>query len=384
MPATITATPSDAPQGQSKKGAASAPATIIPFARASKYHIEQGDTKSAIVINAAAPGTYNFPVPSYGYLAAVLLSITATGGTGSAGVYYEDAPWSIIQSIALYDVNGVPIYQVTGYDAYLIAKFGAYRLFGLDLATQYAAPSSGNFSFILPLFLEFGQDGLGALPNMDASARYNLQVILASATASASGPVFTTAPTTYPTLSMQLEVLCRAQPTATDLYGNKNSTTPPGVGTVQYWTAQTFTGLANGANTLQLTRVGNMIRNHLLIWRNANGTRASAEGADVPGLFEMDWDAGPRYIANTATLRFLQFLQSGYNYPAGCLLLQNTTDPDHVAVAEYGDEWMQTLGATKLTLRYSAGGGAGTLRVLTNDIVPASAQVFGAPSLALG
>lgn len=389
MPAGIAPTPSDAPVGQQKKGSASSVA-VIPFARSSKWHIEQGNTQTGIAINSAQPGTLNFPIPSYGYLSAVLITVAATGGTGTAAVAFEDAPWSLLSSIQLQDVNGVPIVQLSGYSAYLAAKYGGYRVFPLDGSSNQnvyqPVQTSGNFKFILPIFLEFGRDGLGCLPNMDASARYNLQIVLASGLASATGPVYTTAPTGYPTVSITVEALFRSQPPATDMFGNQNSVTPPAVGTVQYWTSQTASGLANGANTIQLTRVGNLIRNHVLVFRNTNGTRATAETAgDVPLSLEMDWDVGVRYLANVATLRQLFGYQTyGYDVPNGVVVLPNTTDPDRLAVSEYGDEWLPTVGATKLTLRFTTTTGNGSLAIVTNDIVPASGQIYSASGLSIG
>lgn len=385
MPALVSPTPTDAPVGQQKKGAA-ANQSNLPFARSSKWHVEQGNNVAGIVIgSASAPQTFNFALPSYGYLSAVLLTVTATGGTGVAAVAFEDAPWSILQQVMLQDTNGVPIQLYAGYDGFLQAKFGGYRLFGPDLSTFAfsTVSSAGNFKFILPMYLEFGRDGLGCLPNNDASARYNLQVIIATGAASATGPVYTTAPTGYPTIAMQVEVLCRSMPAATDIFGNNNTISPPAVGTVQYWSKQSATGLANGSNTIQLSRVGNLIRQHILIFRHSDGTRANAEGADVPTLFEFDWDAGVRYQCNTTTLRFLDFMTYGYDNPNGVLILCNTTDPDRTPVCEYGDEWLPTVGATKLTLRFSTTAANGSLTILTNDIVPASGQVYSAPSMSM-
>lgn len=376
--------PTDRPVGQQKpaQGSQQAKAPVAPFGRAGRYHIEQGNTQSGIAINVAAPGTFNFPIPSYGYLSCVLLTVTASGGTGVAATYYEDAPWSIIQSLALTDVNGVPIYQVTGYQAYLAAKFGGYRPFGPDISAltsiYQAGSTAGNFNFILPIWLEFGRDGLGCLPNSDASARYNLQVVLASGNAAASGPVYTAAPTGYPTVALQVEVLCRAQPPATDMFGNRQQTRPPALGTVQYWTAQTFSALS-GAQNIQLQRVGNLIRHHVLVFRdNGNGTRATAETSDLPTTVEMDWDAGVRYVANLATLRsLLTDMPYGVDDPKGVLLLPNTLDPDQLPFSEVGQQWLPTVGATKLALRFTPAATV-QLQVLTNDIVPASAGVYNA------
>lgn len=376
----LTGIQSDAPVGQQKQDGGNTPQKVVPFARASKWHTEQGDSRSGIAINVAAPGTFNFPIPSYGYLSAVLLTVTASGGTGTTAVAYEDAPWSMIQQILLTDVNGTPIMQLSGYHAYLASKFGGYRLFGLDATslTSIFQPvqTSGNFKFVLPIYLEFANDGLGVLVNTDASARYNLQVILASGVAAATGPVYTTAPTGFPTLSLQVEAIFRSRPLAVDMFGSRNSTTPPALGTIQYWSAQTFSALS-GAQTLQLTRVGNLVRNHILVFRdNANGTRATAETSDLPtGAVQFDWDSSPRYIENVATRRLIEFLSGGYDMPQGVMMYRNTFDPDKIAVSEYGDEWLSTVGASKLTLRFTPAASVG-LTVLTNDVVPAGTQVF--------
>jgi hypothetical protein len=402
----VAPTPSDMPVGQQKKGAPSS-AAMIPFARASKLHIEQSNVQT--VVPSTSQQVINFPVASYGYLSALLVTVVATGGTGVAAVFYEDAPWSVLAQVQLSDVNGVPLFQLSGFNAYLAAKYGGYRLFppdGIGSANStfgtattnanvseqnrfvYSTTSDGNYKFILPLFLEFGLDGLGCLPNMDASARYNLQLTVNNVNSinATTGPVYTTTPTGLPTaITVTVEVLARSQPPAQDMFGNVNSTTPPAVGTVQYWTNQTASGLANGANTIQLSRVGNLVRNHIFVFRNTNGTRITAEGADVPSLFEFDWDVGQRYVANTATLRYIfGYAAYGIDVPNGVILLSNTMDPDWIGVSEYGDQWLGTVGATKFTMRFTTTAGNGSMSILTNDIVPASGQVYAAPMLMTG
>src|ERR1700737_2170551 len=209
----IPATPTDSPTGLQKKGAPS-DVQMLPFARASKLHIEQSN--SQVVTPSTAQQIFNFPLASYGYLSAILVTVSATGGTGTAAVYYEDAPWSALAQVQLSDVNGVPLNQLSGYNQYLAAKYGGYRLyppdgygtstspFGASVTTNndistanafvYSTPTNGNYKFILPIFLEFGLDGLGCLPNMDASARYNLQLTVAAVNTinATTGPVYTT------------------------------------------------------------------------------------------------------------------------------------------------------------------------------------------------
>lgn len=447
MPAGMAKIPSDGPVGQQKKGSGGSQA-MIPFARASKWHIEQSNTQSGISLLGNSQ-IFNYPIASYGYISAILITVQLTGALGgSSQTFWEDAPYSLLSQIQLSDVNGVPLFQLSGFHAYLAAKYGGYRLFPLDGVVKGApfdspttafigtpnqptgqesigtGPGAGggggpiasvnsqtnavygyggyfyppipgaggmNCKFMIPIYFEFGLDGLGCLPNMDASARYNLQLTVAGGanTSQVTGPyvVGGTICTTLPTMSITVEILARSQPPAQDMFGNANSTTPPAVGTVQYWTAQTASGLANGQNTIQLTRVGNLIRNHILVWRSSTTTlnpRAGAELADMPSLYEFDWDTGQRYVANTGTLRFINgFGSYGLDMPNGVVLLPNTLDPDKLAIAEYGDEWLGTVGATKFTMRFSPGASAslGSVTILTNDIVPASNQVYKAPNL---
>lgn len=436
MPAGIAPVPSDAPVGQQKKGSAESVATI-PFARSSKWHIEQSNTQSGIAL-AANSQIFNYPIASYGYLSAILITIQLSGsGAATSATYFEDAPYSLLSQIQLSDVNGVPLFQLSGFHAWLAAKYGGYRLFSIDSIARGApfdsptnaaigAPqvnqlaggpsaavgaspfTTGNYGswlqlptatslnckFVIPIFLEFGVDGLGCLPNMDASARYNLQLTVAggAGVATAAGPYLAggTAPGTLPTMAVTVEALCRSQPPASDMFGNRNSSAPPAVGTVQYWTAQTASGLSTGANTIQLTRVGNLVRSHIFVFRSATASvniRADAETKDLPSLFEFDWDVGQRFVAQTSTLRqFFMYGVSGYDVPNGVVILPNTLDPDKIIISEYGDEWLGTVGATKFTLRFSPGGTGtgGSCTILTNDIVPASGQVYQAPNLLIG
>lgn len=407
LPATVTS----APQGQIKPSP-SQRAGMVPFGRAAQRHTEQGNVVTNIAINNTAPGTFNFAIPSYGYLAAVFLTISATGGSGAA-TFYEDAPWSAIANIMLQDVNGTPIFgPFDGYAAHLCSQLGGYRYFPhnpLITATDttvapapfgqviqygpgtpvntgntplyFATATGGNWNAILPIWLTFGTGGLGALPNMDASSRYNLQVTLASGlTGANAGPIYTSQPaTTVPTVTLAVEAYCFAQPLASDIYGQQNATEPPANGTIQYWSRQTFASLS-GAQTIQLARVGNIIRNHILIFRDSNAstpTRAQAETADMPPVIQFDWDSQPRYIEFLGTARFKAYETTGLNQPAGVVLYENTSDPEMLSGAERGDYWMTTVGATKLVLRFTPSNTV-NLQILTNDFVPSSGEIYSA------
>lgn len=405
LPATVTA----APQGQVKPAPASH-VGLTPFSRAAQRHTEQGNVVSGIALNVSAPGTFNFAVPSYGYLEALFITFSATGGSGT-GVFFEDAPWSAITNIMVQDVNGSPIWgPFSGYHAHLASQYGGYRNFPHNPATSsntdgatapsffgqvlqygpstpvatgntplyYATTSGGNWNAVLPIWFTFGKGGLGALPNMDASSRYNVQLTIGSGLTGTAGPIYTTQPaSTVPSLTVAVEALCRAQPLAADIYGTQNSTTPPADGTIQYWTQQTFSQL-NGAQTIQLSRVGNVIRNHILVFRDgSNNTRATAETTDMPSVIQFDWDSLPRYIEFLGTARLRSWITAGMALPNGVVVYENTSDPENLQGAENGDYYMTTVGQTKLVMRFTPAATV-NLTVLTNDVVPTTGEIYSA------
>lgn len=359
-----------------------APIDIVPFARAAKKHIELGST-----FTTASPwgGQIPIDVPSYGFMSGVCITISATGGSGTATVAAkEDAPWSVLKNVLVADTNGAPIFNLDGYSAYLAMIYGAIFLFKVDGST-YAfsavatgANASGNFKIKLYIWQEFSRDGLGCMANADASAKYKVTLSLG-----APSDVYSTAPTNPPTLNTSLELLARSKPPQTDAFGKQQQVLPPSPGTIQYWTAQTFTVNA-GSNTHQFSRVGNLIRNHILVWRaTSDGTRATGETNVVPTSLEFQWDAGDILNTNVDTLRANAYAVTGFTNPNGVLPFLYTADTDSYAGAEFGDDYIQTVATTKLQLKYTAAN-AGTLTVITNDVVPGDGNIFAAPLMQIG
>lgn len=354
---------------------------LVPFGKAAKRHIEQGATQGQSPWSTSVANAQQFIIPSYGYLCASALTVTASGGTGTAATPGNDSPWNVFQNVTLIDSNGTPIINLPGYSLYLARLLGGYRFFRPDQSSfGYSAISAsgpGNFKVIHELFNEFsGHEGLGCLPNMDASAPWKINVLYNPLTAG-TGPnnVYGVVPTGAPTLSTQLEIMARGKPGGTDPFGNSQETEPPAPGTISYWTSQTFQ-VNNGNNNIILTRVGNYIRNQILVFRDASGVRSSADSSGVtPVSLTYNWDAGQRYIVNVQTQRQLDYELYGFDVPAGVIAFPNTTDPDGTPGAEMGYEYMYTVGASKLSLVFTSTA-AGTLEVITNDLVPGSNAQF--------
>lgn len=362
------------------------------FARSSKFHTEQGQTQSVASASWVSAVTQQFNVPTYGWLSMLNLTMQLTGGVKGASATVlqgADAPWNIFSNVNLTDVNGTSIWNLDGYASQLAFIWGAYRSWGNNVS-QYGYTSvdqttgggggTGNAKFKFQFPLEFGQDGMGCLPNMDAGAQYRLNLTYNAPSVFYNGSA--NQPGTVPGISTLLELLARNKAAAIDQYNNPQSTEPPSRGTIQNWTSQILT-VNNGANTLQLTRTGNIVRNHIFIFRASDGTRLTAENTGVvPGVIEFDIDAGTRYKMNTDTQRNWLYELYQQDVPAGVIVFPNMPGTDGSPASEYGAGWLPTTGATKLQLQFTTTA-AGTLQVITNDIIPGSGAIYSAPGMGL-
>lgn len=369
-----------------QSGSGSSP-QIVPFARAAKHHIEQGQTQVLTGSSWTSGQVQQYQVPTFGYLKSVFLTLTGASGANSSNNVQPapDAPWNAWSNVLFTDVNGTPIVNLDGYALFVAMTYGGYRIFQYNqsqfgytpVASGPGGQGTGNFKAKVEIPAEFATDGLGCLPNMDASAQYRINLTYNDPSTFYNGSSAKPS-TTIPSLTTLLELNARTRPPSVDMYGNPQATQPPSAGTVQYWTSQTFT-LSSGQNTIQLTRVGNLIRNHIFIFRDSNGSRSAADSTSVtPSVIEFDWDAGIRYKVNIDTQRQLNYQLYGFDVPSGVVIFPNTSDPNGMQGFEYGQQWMSTVGSTLLKLQFT-NSAAGTLQVLTNDIVPASGQVFSAP-----
>jgi hypothetical protein len=358
--ATVT-TPSDAQQQQPM-------APTVPFVRASWQHNEPADldrTLTALVASSALIGPVD--VPAYGYLRSILLQVDAAGGTGVAAVAQADAPWSVISELVLHDVNGAPIVgPFTGYDLYLAHKYGGYA-FRDDPITSpsfQTVQTNGNYSFILRIPVEVSdRDALGALPNMNASSTYKLRITAADATS-----VYSTPPTTAPTVRFRAWAECWAPPSATNDLGQAQAVQPPALGTTQMWT-KFQDDVANGFNNIRFQRVGNYIRNLIMVNRNSSNARTNT---GLPTDLQVFVDG--RLLVNEALTIRRHLMSERYaatgTVEAGVIVYDFCHDFDGKVGGEMRDNWLQTNTSTRLELQATWSAGPGSLQILTNDIAP--------------
>jgi len=361
--------------GNARGAATRAPLVIPnPFVRASEEQFFPFDDRT-MVMTANAVQVGPIDVPATGYLRHVVLLVSATGGVGGAAnvAAHEDSPWRALSDISLTDTNGAQIVgPLDGYELMLANRWGAYA-FETDpkQGPEYVAPAvgagaTGSFAFMLRIPVEIaGRDALGALPNMNASNTYKLTYTLAASTR-----VYTVAPaTTLPSVRIRAGIEAWAPPPPADQRGVPNITVPPAMGTTQNWTRTQINSNA-GDQRIRLPRVGQLLRNLVLIYRDtATGLRNTASIPD-PIRVELDRNVLTNewrdYRRRLMRERYTQPLDA---FDAGVVVLDFTHDLDYKPGNEMRDLYLPTSQATGLEILGSFGA-AGTLTVLTNDVAP--------------
>lgn len=208
--------------------------------------------------------------PVGGYVRFYPLYITASGGTGTVAVASADAPWNTIQNLFLRDPFGQPIIQADGYSLYLIDLYGGQS--GMNgvgnqntsLPSYSAVASSGNFAFRIHIPFELDSSGYCSLPAMNAASQPSIWV-----QTNPSTTVYSTAPTTVPTLALQLDEEFWAAPVDNPQFA------PPDVGSSAQWSVtKAPTGIAsNQFQRVVLPRVGALTCTLILILRDSTGAR---------------------------------------------------------------------------------------------------------------
>lgn len=361
---------------------------MVPFIRASAEHRESTGIDVQRQLNASGSSDLGvFDVPAYGYIRSLLIKVTMSGGAGTPN-FDEGYPFNVLRDIALTEPNGAQIAQFSnGYDLYLANKWGGYRFAGgadpKSSPAYLSGATTGDAVFFLRIPVEINlRDTLGSLPNQNAAATFKLRMSLA--TGAANGGVWgSTVPTTQPNVRVQVFLEAWDQPEAGQ-GGQANAVTPPALNTTQFWSTQVF-NVNQGLNTLRLTRVGNYIRNLILVHRRAGTSRINGE-ADFPDISTLFLDTRPMDIIDKAMWKHTMYERSGYggraaggalnaavaNEAAGGLdngvyVYDFTHEFDGSLGQENRDLWLPTLGSTRLELQGTFAQ-AGTLTVLTNDV----------------
>lgn len=334
----------------------------IPFTSAAHAHVEPGPTLT-VTPTTAVQQLNPLDVPAYGYLRHFVIEVFGSGGVGGTG--NADYPWNIIQSISLQDVNGGNIVgPIDGYALFLANVVGGYGFNnspGNNPSFNGAAPNP-RFQIRVPVEIS-EKDALGALANQNNAANYKCNIAINSIAATTS-----VAYTTPPVLTINTSLEAWTLPAMTDNQGRLQAQSPPLLGTGHYISTSSQSQNV-GDNTITFTRLGNYIRNFILVGRDATGARVSGV---LPDPLQFNWDgnqihkASIRYFQNLFTER----LNGTFTVPAGVVVIPFGYGG---AVGRLGNEdpnlWLATSESSRLEVTGVATV-AGTVQRITMEVAP--------------
>lgn len=334
---------------------------MLPFTAGSHEHTEPAFVVTQVL--AASDGQINpQDVPAAGYARHVLVKVTCSGGVG--GTIAADGPWNIIKSIGLQDVNGANIVgPFTGWDLYVANIVGGYAFNNNPANSPFHVAAAPNPVFYLRVPIEISQrDGLGALANQASSSEFKLALTLNNLAAA-----FSVAPTTAPTVKVEAWLEGWTLPAATNNRGEPQAQVPPLLGTGQFWTKTSRPALI-GNNNHALTKIGNYVRNLVLIGRDASGVRSNAV---LPNPLRFVWDGNNIHDIDISLLQayLIEKVNGALTYPVGVIVLPFS----HFLTGRMGNEtpdgWLPTTGSSRIEISGNATA-AGSVDILVNEVAP--------------
>lgn len=380
----MTAMATEAPaKAQGKGGKQQQVVAARPFVTGTRTL--ESETYSASVTLSSSTQTltpYEFQVD--GYLSGALVRVTGTAaGNSAATAFQADGPFSALQSVTVEDIGGKQIMgPLSGWQLYLLNKFGGFtfnpdaKANGIYTVTTGSGATGGSFRFILRVPIQVRRrDGLGALPNRNASATFKLKL-----TVNTSATIYSVAPTAAPTINVQVQQHGWATSDQRDYKGNGASPTPNGVGSLLYTDVETIQ-LSSGSFNQRMSTFGGLLRLLVFELRDATGSRAQGE-SDWPSLWEMEIDKVKVFSRSPVTWEHLMSEDYGLTATAESATATNVK-PDGVYVlhwlddfglqpgAENGFRYQPVTPSTAIQLIGTIGGsGAHTLSVLKNYMSP--------------
>jgi len=269
---------------------------LIPFPAASRRVITQGPSFTF------TPGTSPIIlgpvdlVPT-GYISHVeLLLTTVTAGTGGTGA--GDYPFNLYQNVQFIDAGGQKMDDLPGYAILQDNCAGGFRQVP-DPRTDYDYSSSATApNMRLRIERELYPDGRGALPNLSGTQKYRIRVVI-----DAIANIWSAAPTTAPTLQLQIIQHEWFLPAAYNGAGQAQQRQPSLLGLAQYrtsWYPQQ--SIQNPNVNLQIRANGNLIKYIALIGRTT-ATGLPRSDAVFPDPFTLRVDNS--YPLNAVPLKSL-------------------------------------------------------------------------------
>lgn len=324
-----------------------------------------------------------------GYLSRLRMRVNAAGGSGTATVAAAaDAPWSAFSLVTLRDAFGTPLMVGPGYEMlYLVPKYSSQ--FGLMAqsdpknlpsfsAVATGANASGNFTFQTALPLEFAK-AYGLISMANASLLPNLTMQLAGSSA-----VYTTAPTTPPTIEVDLD---------SDFYWLPEGVAvePPGLGTTCQWVYQNASPSigSNSSMSVTLPRLGGFLHTLILEVRDSTGARIDAWGTrfriyvDGVPLIDSRFDE----LVDDMQIQYAGVGTSTWTRDTGVIAISRRTSLNqmNLGLLDTGEVFLSTNPGTLIQIECSPWGtisnAPAQLSAIVGQVVPAGSLLQGLPEL---
>lgn len=339
-------------------------------------------------------------VSSPGYNRGYRLKVTSTtaagtGGVISAGAGGQDAPYSLVSLLQLKDAFGTPLLTGPGYEMLkLVPMFSGQ--FGTDETQDVQelpswtgiTAASGAFVFSSYAPFEFAK-AYGVISGANASLLPTLQFNLSAATT-----LFSTSPSTLPTLNFQVDA---------DFYWLPEGVAvePPGIGTTCQWVYQPCnpTIASNGSLIVQLPRLGGYLTAIIMELRDSTGARVDA----FPARPRVYLDGVPLVDSDLATVLDDMAIQMQVGggiagtqvgvgtaqvpRPTGVIAFTRKTGlaQRHFGLFDTGEEFLSTNPGTQVEISGMPWGtianSPATLNVICGQVVPSGALIQGLPEV---
>jgi hypothetical protein len=259
--------PAAAPQQGPAQASGRAQQPTVPFPQASRRAREQ--PLSFTLTPGTAPITIGpSDLTPNGFLRHVDVHVrTSAAGTLGPGVAGAGFPFTILQNLQFIDTGGQKMDDLSGY-ALFVDNYVSGSPFRADPTAAYdysANPISPNFR--LRIARELFPDGRGSLPNLSGSQKYRVRLVV-----DAIANIWSTAPTTPPTLVIDIIDHLWLLPAPADGGGRPQQRKPALLGLAQYRTGfYPGVSISNAQINHQIKATGTLIKYIALIGRDNTG-----------------------------------------------------------------------------------------------------------------
>ena len=321
---------------------------LRPFRKATILKYISGATDTLASLTAAAQPLGNRVLEGTGFLRYVDLVVQATTSGNAANVAFKaDAPWNAIQSLR-FQATGTDIINLSGHQLYLANLYGGFGVWPPQTSTDtniYQAvtgsgSTGGSFRFRVRVPLSINDRSLiGLLGNQAQSTKYEMPIVIAP-----SSDIYSTAPTTAPSVSVTRLQGIATVPAPVDAYGQPQEQVPGHYGILHTLFAVQSEALAtSGAARVNhyLRGIGNILRYTIIVFRDSTGARTDAM---LPTNITFFIGSDPIFTETAAQRRAIMLDQFGFDAPAGVLVY--TWDDDFLPRAGFGlgDDFLDTTG----------------------------------------